>query len=127
MKALSLASSGPAPTWDLAQVVDALAAANADLLRGGQRKLGRQKLPSPEALAEIIADLRAVLFPAHFGAGHLSDDGIRNYVGHRLDAALFKLQEQVRRWRRRESLFGRQHALPCTWGCLCRPPLSATE
>jgi serine O-acetyltransferase len=96
MKALSLASSGPAPTWDLAQVVDGLAAANTDLLRGGQQ-IGRQKLPSPEALEEIITDLRAVLFPAHFGAGHLSDDGIRNYVGHRLDAALFKLQEQV--WR----------------------------
>jgi serine O-acetyltransferase len=78
-------------------VVDALCAANAELLRGRRRKLGRGALPSQEALAEIVADLRAALFPGHFGASDLSDEGIQYYIGHTLDAALVALEEQIRR------------------------------
>jgi serine O-acetyltransferase len=97
MKATSLASGAPALTWDLTQVVDAVTAANADFLPDGQSRFERHKLPARDALDEVIADLRAVLFPVHFGAAHLSNDGIRNYVGHRLDSALCTLEEQVRR------------------------------
>jgi len=96
MKALSLVSESPTRIWDLAQIVDDLAAANADLLPR-RRAAGRHLLPSRQSLEGIIADLRAVLFPAHFGATDLTESGLRNYLGHRLDAALFKLQEQVRR------------------------------
>jgi serine O-acetyltransferase len=115
MNVLSVAPSSPAQTrspaqsrgpsqarstvsvWDLSQVVEALAAVSADLLPSRQSRFSRHLLPSREALEAIIADLRAVLFPAHFGASDLSDAGIRSYIGHRLDNALFKLQEQVRR------------------------------
>ena len=97
MTALSLAPSDPGPTWDLAPVVDALTVANADFMPQRQRTVGRQVLPSREALEGIVANLRAGLFPAHFGAADLSDTGIRNYIGHRLDTALFELQDQVRR------------------------------
>jgi serine O-acetyltransferase len=83
--------------WTLGPVVDALCAANADLLRGRRRKLGQRALPSREALAQIAADLSAALFPGHFGASDLSDEGIQYYVGHTLDAALVALLEQVRR------------------------------
>lgn len=81
----------------LAPVVDALCHANADLLRGRRRKLGRQVLPSREVLAGIMADLRASMFPGHFGGSDLSDEGIHYYIGHTLDAALVALREQVRR------------------------------
>jgi serine O-acetyltransferase len=81
----------------LGPVVDALCAANADLCRGRRRKLGRGTLPSREAIAQIVVDLRAALFPAHFGASDLSDEGLQYYVGHTLDAALVALQEQARR------------------------------
>jgi len=97
MNALSLASDHSAPAWNLIRVVDSLAAANADLLPHRRRTLGRHVLPSREALEGIIADLRAALFPGHFGATDLSESGMRNYIGHRLDAALFALQAQVRR------------------------------
>ena len=97
MKAVSAAPSPPPPAWDVADVVEALTAANHEFLAGRQRALGRHLLPSREVLEQVIVDLRAVLFPAHFGAADVSDDGIRHYVAERLDAALFALQEQVRR------------------------------
>ena len=80
----------------LERIVDALADANADFFPGRQRRIGRDVLPSRETLAEIVADLRAVLFPAHFGPAALSEDGMRYYIGQRLDAALLALEEQVR-------------------------------
>jgi serine O-acetyltransferase len=83
--------------WTLGPVVEALCAANAELLRGRRRKLGERALPSREALAQIVVDLRAALFPGHFGASDLSDEGIQYYIGHTLDAALVALQEQVKR------------------------------
>ena len=83
--------------WSLGPVVEALCASNAELLRGRRRKLGRHALPSRAALSEIIRDLRASLFPGHFGASDLSNEGIHYYIGHTLDAALVALEEQLRR------------------------------
>ncbi len=88
---------GPSPRWALGPVVEALSTANAEIQGGRWRRLGRQALPSREALASVIADLRAVLFPAHLGATDLSDDGVHYYVGHTLDGAMLGLHEQVRR------------------------------
>ncbi len=90
-------SGGDGAPWTLGPVVDALCAANADLLRGRRGKLGRGALPSREAMAQVVVDLRAALFPAHFGAADLSDEGIQYYVGHTLDTALVVLEEQIRR------------------------------
>jgi serine O-acetyltransferase len=97
MKAVSAAPSPPAPAWDVAEVIEALTVANHEFLAGRQRVLGRHLLPSREVLEEFVLDLRAVLFPAHFGAADVSDDGICQYIAQRLDAALFALQEQARR------------------------------
>ncbi len=83
--------------WALDDVVDALAAANADLLPVDRTDRGALLLPSREALEVIVADLQATMFPAHFGAADLSPAGLRQFVRHRLDAALAGLQEQVRR------------------------------
>ena len=97
MKRLSAVSSGTPRPAALEEIAQALARANTDLLPPPERRLGRNVLPSREALAAILGDLRAALFPAHFGATDTSDAGIRNYVGYRLDTALFELHEQVRR------------------------------
>jgi len=83
--------------WALDDVVDALAAANDDLIPRERAARGALVLPSREALEAIVADLQASLFPAHFGAADLSPDGLRHFVSHRLDAALAGLHEQVRR------------------------------
>jgi len=99
MKTLAVVPTRPSRALDLGDVVEALASVNTEpaLLPRRQRLFGRHLLPSREALEAIVNNLRAALFPAHFGATSLSDDGIRNYVGHRLDAAMFELQEQIRR------------------------------
>jgi serine O-acetyltransferase len=91
------AGAGPCggKPWALAPVIDALAAANAELV--GRRIEGRHELPAREALVAIVRDLRAALFPRHFGVSDLSDEGVRYYIGHTLDVALLSLQEQVRR------------------------------
>ncbi len=83
--------------WTLGPAVEALCESNAAMLHGRRRKLGRQALPSRDALAQIMAGLRAAMFPAHFGADDTSKEGLHYYVGHRLDAALVALTEQVRR------------------------------
>lgn len=79
----------------LAPIVEALCVENANLLRGRRRKLGRSVLPSREVIARIVTDLRAVLFPWHFGAADVSEDGLAYYVGRTLDGALVGLHAQV--------------------------------
>jgi serine O-acetyltransferase len=70
-------------------------------------------LPSREALISIVADLRAVLFPAHFGASDLTEQGIRYFVGRTLDGALISLREQVRRGLRFGSEIEGRRCLDC--------------
>ena len=49
------------------------------------------------AVAAVVDDLRAVLFPGHFGATDLAPTSIRYYVGAQLDKLQVALTEQVRR------------------------------
>jgi serine O-acetyltransferase len=55
------------------------------------------EMPSREALLAIVSGLFGVLFPTHFGLPDLTDEGIDYFVGHRLDATLWSLHEQVKR------------------------------
>lgn len=77
-------------------VVDALCAADDELLRG-RAHTDRRGLPSRDAVAGVIDDLRAVLFPSHFGGADLAASERRRYVGARLGRAERALAEQVRR------------------------------
>lgn len=52
-------------------------------------------LPSREALSSVVADLRAVFFPRHFGPKGLTDEGLPFYLGRTLDGLLANLREQV--------------------------------
>ena len=85
------------PTTPFAEVVDALCSANDDLLRAWRRDRGRHLLPSRDAVAAVVEDLKAVLFPGHFGSSDLSAPSLRYYVGARLEKARAALAEQVRR------------------------------
>jgi serine O-acetyltransferase len=55
------------------------------------------ELPSPDAISRIVENLRASLFPVHFGLPELTDQSVDYYVGHILDGTLRSLAEQVRR------------------------------
>lgn len=58
---------------------------------------GQVPLPSRETLVRVMADLRAALFPAHFGPAELSGDGVDHFVGYTLDRTLSALREQIYR------------------------------
>lgn len=53
--------------------------------------------PSRDALQEVVRDLRAALFPRHFGISELGEASLDFFVGNKLDGALRALVEQVRR------------------------------
>jgi serine O-acetyltransferase len=79
-----------------AHVVDALCSANESSFATRYPRAGRRVLPSQRAIAGIVDDLRAVLFPGHFGAGDLDASSLRSHVGARLDKAHLALITQVR-------------------------------
>jgi serine O-acetyltransferase len=85
------ASSEPA---GLAQVADALAAVHAGPLDDQRR---HQALPDRGAIAAVMDDLRAVLFPGHFGTAAASGLGRRADIGLRLARVERALTEQVGR------------------------------
>ena len=86
-----------APHWDINRIVADLRQSRG---RSHQnRSSGRAvfEMPSREALLDIVNGLFGVLFPTHFGLPDLTDEGIDYFVGHRLDATLWSLHEQVKR------------------------------
>lgn len=78
-------------------VVDALHDANEAFMTGRPRHRGWHGLPSRQAVAQIFDDLRAVLFPRHFGVADVTREGMRHAIGARLDEARRLLHSQVRR------------------------------
>jgi len=60
------------------------------------REVSGRELPSREALAVIVADLRGALFPMRLGPPDLRQESEDYFVGHTLDAALGALVAQVR-------------------------------
>ena len=55
-----------------------------------------RRLPSRTALAEVINELSAVLFPTHYGQPDLHRDNIDDFVGATLKRALSNLVDQIR-------------------------------
>ena len=84
------------PDWNLKGVVEALRQSRE--VKHSVRHLGKvRELPSMETIADVVEDLRAALFPTHFGSADLTDDSIDFFVGDTLNVALTQLSEQVRR------------------------------
>jgi serine O-acetyltransferase len=61
------------------------------------RRRGRVILPSRQVVAELVDDLRAVLYPVHFAGSGEAGRSLRQRIGVRLDKARQALEEQVRR------------------------------
>lgn len=61
------------------------------------QRRGRLVLPSRPIVAELVEDLRAVLYPVHFGSPDGFGRSLRYRIGVRLDKARQALEEQVRR------------------------------
>jgi serine O-acetyltransferase len=80
----------------LAEVVAELRAASVAQEPGTERDLTRHALPSREALLAVATALRAAMFPAHFGPGDASPEGLDFFVGRTVDTALSSLLRQVR-------------------------------
>jgi serine O-acetyltransferase len=64
--------------------------------QGRPREVSGRELPSREALAVILTDLRGALFPMRLGPPDLRQESEDYFVGHTLDAALNALVAQVR-------------------------------
>ncbi len=83
----------PAPP-DLHAVVEALAEASTTL---AEMPLGRRKFPSRTALAALVEELRALLFPGYFGASELKAETLRYHLGAHLDRVHHGLADQIQR------------------------------
>jgi serine O-acetyltransferase len=82
--------------WDLGKIVADLRASRE--VTHSVRHLGRlREVPSRTVIEEIVDDLRAALFPTHFGDADLTDESIDFFVGDTLNDALCMLSEQLRR------------------------------
>ena len=82
--------------WGLEQIVAELRASREELHRTRHPR-GIRELPSRDAVINIVAGLRAALFPTHYGAPDLTDESADYYVGHTLESTLRLLAEQIRR------------------------------
>lgn len=79
---------------DLHAVVEALAEASSALT---EMPLGCREFPSRTALAALVEELRALLFPGYFGASELKAETLRYHLGARMDRVLNGLCEQIQR------------------------------
>lgn len=89
-------AAGPPPRYDLDGVVEALRVSRDQThnIRIGGRV---RPMPSREAVAGIVADLSAALFPSHFGQSESGVSAFDGLVAGTLATALQVLEEQVRR------------------------------
>lgn len=84
-------------SWDLEELVSALRTARRSQTDWRREEAERPQRPSREALIGIVKNLRAALFPSHFGVSDFSEASIDFFVGSTLDTTLRALEEQVRR------------------------------
>lgn len=81
---------------EIAATTDAIVSFRRELLASRRPGHVRHALPSRSELRSIVADLRAVLFPDHFGGPDLTEEGVRYSVARTLEGALAALEEQIR-------------------------------
>jgi serine O-acetyltransferase len=89
--------AGNEPRWDRDELVSALQKARGLQSDWHHEHADRRKRPVHEAVVRIVKNLRAALFPSHFGGFDFGDDGIDAFVGRTLETSLAELEEQVSR------------------------------
>lgn len=84
--------------FDIKPIVQSLAAVRHDWRASQQRSHdhGGREYPSPHAMARIIDDLKAILFPMRLGPLELRQESEDFFVGYSLDSMLHALLHQVR-------------------------------
>ena len=84
-------------TFDVSSIVNSLHAIRQDWRASQHRSRdpGGRELPSPDALARILVDLKAVLFPMRLGPSDLRQENENFYIGYSLDCVLHALLEQA--------------------------------
>lgn len=84
--------------FDIKPIVESLNAARQDwrAQQKRSREPGGREYPSPQAMTNIIEDLKGVLFPMRLGPIDLRQETEDYYIGHTLDSALHALLQQVR-------------------------------
>jgi serine O-acetyltransferase len=84
--------------FDIGEVLDSLQAVRRRWRDEQRRELepGGRDLPSRDALSDVIATLKGVLFPMRLGPTDLRQDSENFYVAHALDAALHALLGQAK-------------------------------
>jgi serine O-acetyltransferase len=92
-----LRANASEPSWDRDWLVAELRKARAIQSDWHQEHPDRRKRPAHDVLAAIVKNLRAALFPSHFGGFDFGDDGIDAFVGATLDETLRALEEQFAR------------------------------
>lgn len=90
------AADAPAVRWNLDLIVSQLRFSREVSHNIRPRGILRQP-PSRDALAGILEDLSASLFPTHYGQSELGRENIDYFVGSTLNSALVALIEQVHR------------------------------
>ncbi|HTH75598.1 MAG TPA: serine O-acetyltransferase EpsC [Trinickia sp.] len=88
--------NSPSRHWGLDQIVADLRASR-EALHRTRHPRGIRELPSRTAIVGIVENLRAVMFPTHYGAPDLTDESVDYYVGQTLENTLRLLCEQVLR------------------------------
>lgn len=78
---------------DLKGIVDELSDLNTTCFR----PTNEAPMPSVEVLAQIVEDLRAVLFPGYYGTSELNSQALPYYIGAHLDSLHRRLSEQINR------------------------------
>ena len=84
-------------SFPIDEVSAALAQARQQWRQAHQRtqEPGGREFPSRDALAQVVAQLKGVLFPMRLGPHDLLQESENYYVAHTLDAALHGLQAQI--------------------------------
>ena len=84
--------------FDINPIVNSLNAIRQDWREAQRRSRepGGREFPSPQAISQILDDLKGVLFPMRLGPLDLRQESEDFYIGHTLDSALHALLAQVR-------------------------------
>lgn len=92
---ISLTQGNRTVGFDLDDIITQLAQPRKVQFQSWAHERNHVPLPSREILFGIVDQLRAALFPYHFGNPDLGESSIRYFIGHTLNEALKLLQNQV--------------------------------
>ena len=81
--------------WETQEIVSELRALREESLAARHRTGSPVKLPSRKVLATVVEGIGAALFPNRLGEQAIAPESVDYFVGHTLELALQKLDEQI--------------------------------